>query len=85
MKYQVQFSQMPLAVYREVAAHLEQVLGVEVVLLPQQSQQFDYLQSQVMGLQFRYTEQAEANAEAQVKRILTYYGDRYGDGHSIAL
>ena len=85
MKYQAQFLQMPLAVYREVAAHLEQVLGVEVVLLPQSSQQFNYLQSQVMGLQFRYTEQAEVNAEAQVKRILAYYGDRYGDGHLIAL
>jgi hypothetical protein len=85
LKYQVQFSQMPLAVYREVAAHLSQVLGVEVTLLPQQSQQFDYLQSQVSGLQFQYTEQAEASAEAKVNQILAYYSDRYGSGKPIAL
>jgi len=36
---------LPLAVYREVAAHLQQVEGVETGLLPQTAQRFDYTQS----------------------------------------
>jgi hypothetical protein len=74
----IQFSTMPLAIYRELAAHLSQVLGVSTELLPQRSQQFDYYQSQIEGLVLTYASEAEANAEQQVERILAYYSDRYG-------
>jgi hypothetical protein len=73
---------LPLAVYREIAAHLRQVEGVEVDLLPQQSVQFDYLQSQVGGLEVRYSI-ATTESHQRVEQVLTYYGDRYGSWQAI--
>lgn len=70
---------LPLAVYREVAAHLRQVTGVEVELLPQQSQTFDYQQSQIGGLRLWYSSEATSASQQRVQQILTYYGDRYGN------
>ncbi len=70
---------LPLAVYREVAAHLRQVTGVEVELLPQRSQTFDYQQSQIGGLMLSYTSDADSIAPQRVQQILAYYGDRYGN------
>lgn len=69
---------LPLAVYREVAAHLRQVVGVDVVLLPQTATQFDYRQSQVGGLQIQYAEEINPRDQARIEQILSYYGDRYG-------
>ena len=40
LRYQIQCPGLPLAVYREAAAHLRQVEGVETGLIPQQSQRF---------------------------------------------
>jgi hypothetical protein len=69
---------LPLAVYREVAAHLRQVDGVEAGLVPQSSGQFDYAQSQVGELWIQYPPNARERLHQQVDRILAYYGDRYG-------
>lgn len=69
---------LPLAIYREVAAHLQQVPGVTVALLPQQSQQFDYGQSQLGGLSLSYGSEATSASQRRVTQILAYYGDRYG-------
>lgn len=69
---------LPLAVYREVAAHLRQVAGIEAGLLPQRAQQFDYYQSQIGGLWIRYTPEADAISQRRVEQILSYYGDRFG-------
>jgi hypothetical protein len=69
---------LPLAVYREVAAHLQQVTGVEVELMPQTSTQFDYQQSQIGELHIRYTDQADRHSHHRVAQILMYYGDRHG-------
>ncbi|MGB3236914.1 MAG: hypothetical protein WBB29_01375 [Geitlerinemataceae cyanobacterium] len=69
---------LPLAVYREVAAHLQQVDGVAVELVEQSSQEFDYTQSQVEALWIQYPANASVKVCQQVDRILTYYGDRYG-------
>lgn len=74
----IQCPKLPLAVYREVAAHLRQVIGVEVELLPQHAPIFDYEESQVGGLLIRYTNAANAASCQQVAQILNYYGDRYG-------
>ncbi|HIK26333.1 MAG TPA: hypothetical protein IGP91_11925 [Thermosynechococcus sp. M46_R2017_013] len=41
---------MPLAVYRELAAHLQLLEGVSVRLLPQSRSQFDYDLSKLKGL-----------------------------------
>lgn len=83
MKRQIYLPQLPLAVYREVAAHLRQVPGVLVELLPQASTEFDYRQSQVGGLEID-DEEATAAAQQQVERILQYYGDRFGAWQVIA-
>ena len=73
------WAKMPLSVYREVAAHLCQVAGVEVELLPQTSQQFDYTLSQVGGLRINGDNVVGAENKARVVEILNYYGDRFGD------
>lgn len=76
---QVQFGEMPLAVYREVAAHLEQVTGVTTALLPPASDRpFAYTQSQVGSLQLHYDATATPASYARVEQILAYYGQRYG-------
>jgi hypothetical protein len=77
-RYQFRCAKLPLAVYREVAAHLQQVDGVNTGLLPQPSQTFDYAQSQVGGLWIEYTKAADAATDQRVQQILNYYSDRYG-------
>ncbi|NEQ34758.1 MAG: hypothetical protein F6K04_28035 [Leptolyngbya sp. SIO4C5] len=76
LQFQLRCPRLPLAVYREVAAHLRQLDQVETGLLPQTSQEFDYLQSQVGGLWIRYPAESAETFQAQVEVILTYYGDR---------
>jgi 1-aminocyclopropane-1-carboxylate deaminase/D-cysteine desulfhydrase-like pyridoxal-dependent ACC family enzyme len=69
---------LPLAVYREVAAHLRQVIGVEAELIAQTSQQFDYTESQIAGLLIQYTEAVDLKNQERVSQILAYYQNRYG-------
>lgn len=78
MKYQVQCPGLPLAVYREVAAHLSQVDGVKTELIAQRSQKFDYNQSQVESLWIQFLDSTTLASQARVEQILAYYGDRYG-------
>jgi hypothetical protein len=78
---QVYWPKMPLAVYREVAAHLRQT-GVEVELLPQTADYFDYELSQVGGLRISWTDGADAVSQARVLEILQYYRERFGDWRS---
>jgi hypothetical protein len=75
----ITWAKMPLSVYREVAAHLCQVFGVEVELLPQTAQQFDYTLSQVGGLRIHGENIVGAKDKARVVEILNYYCDRFGD------
>lgn len=77
LKYKVQFS-VPLAVYKEIAAHLHQVEGVETGLYPARSPQFDYNQSQVEALWIQYSQNAGLESREQVDQILAYYQNRYG-------
>ncbi len=78
MKYRIRWAHLPLAVYREVAAHLCQVDGVEIELLPQQSRQFDYALSQIDSLRIHLPDDADTFCHVQVQQILAYYSDRYG-------
>lgn len=77
-KYEIQFPGLPLAVYREIAAHLRQVEGVETGLYPAPSQQFDYNQSQVGGLWIQYAQTAGLESRERVAEILAYYQNHYG-------
>ena len=78
LRYQIRCPGLPLAVYREIAAHLRQVQGVEAGLIPQTSQQFDYNQSQVGGLWIQYADASDAVGRERVNQILAYYQNRYG-------
>ena len=74
---------LPLAVYRELVAHLHQVNGVKAGRLPQSAQQFDYTYSQVGGLWLEYpaevgTPELNQAMRRRIDQILAYYGDRYG-------
>lgn len=74
--------QLPLAVYREVAAHLRQVEGVDASLILRSvehnpGEKFDYYQSQVAAIQISYLENVEESAKQQVQAILDYYANRY--------
>ncbi len=71
------FAGLPLAVYREIAAHLGSLTGIEVGLVSQTSQEFDYSQSQVGGLWIDYKSNSSQTRQ-WVKQILAYYQHRYG-------
>lgn len=70
---QIIYPGLPLAIYREVAAHLRQVVGVDVELLPQTSRQFDYHQSQIGGLSIAYPKNLSDRDRQQIEAILNYY------------
>jgi hypothetical protein len=74
MRYAVCNETLPLAVYREVAAHLSQVDGVTTGLTPQTSTEFDYSKSQIGELWI----EGDDSAQVQVEKILAYYSDRFG-------
>ncbi len=73
----VEFVGLPLAVYREISAHLRQVIGVNVTLIPQTSQQFDYNQSQIAGLSIEYAQLSNSQTYQRVEEILAYYHNLY--------
>ena len=73
----VEFAGLPLAVYREIAAHLRQVEGVEVDIVSQGTQQFDYNQSQVECLQLSFAANLPPENRKLVEQILAYYQNRY--------
>jgi len=75
---------LPLAIYREVVAHLRQVPGVDAELVPQRSQVFDYNQSQVGGLCYSFATSTDEAARQRVAQILQYYGDRFGPWQPLA-
>lgn len=77
--YQISCQGLPLAVYREVAAHLRQVGKVEVDLfLPPASDLFDYEKSQIGSLRLEYAEDAEDAVRQKVDQILAYYQAQFG-------
>lgn len=73
--------QLPLAVYREVAAHLRQVIGVKTGLIVRSSdsevEKFDYAQSQIAALWLEYPQNIDAQQKKRIDEILDYYGQRY--------
>ena len=79
---QIAYPQLPLAVYREIAAHLRQIEGVDARLIPyspeeDQKQQFDYAQSQIKGLSIEYADNLDRKSKERKEEILNYYAQRY--------
>ncbi|MEY2985033.1 MAG: hypothetical protein RLZZ568_1650 [Cyanobacteriota bacterium] len=72
------YQNLPLAVYREIAAHLQQVEGVVTELLPATERQFDYAHSQVGGLQMRVPEDLGIGDRQQITAIIEFYAAKYG-------
>jgi len=77
-KETIAYPQLPLTVYREVSAHLQQVKGVKTVLIPQSSSQFDYAQSQIEAIQIEYPVDLSSQEKQYLESILEYYGNKYG-------
>lgn len=77
-QYDIQYSELPLAVYSEIAAHLGQIEGVETELLPQDAQEFDYMQSQVSWLRISHPENLAQADQEQLSKILDFYAERFG-------
>jgi hypothetical protein len=68
---------LPLAIYREVVAHLRQIKGVNAGLIPQNSTEFDYLQSQIGGLWIESEINMNTQDRQQLEQILAYYAQKY--------
>jgi hypothetical protein len=64
---------LPLAIYREIAAHLESINGVTTGTIAQDSLEFDYAQSQLKGLWIEYPQDLDIVSQEQIKAILAYY------------
>jgi len=79
----IRCDRLPLAIYREVVAHIRQIGNVEVSLLEQTSKEFDYLQSQVGGLLVEYDEDFPTEKLQQLDSILAYYANKYGSWSNI--
>lgn len=82
LKFRLVNPRLPLAVYREVAAHLRQVAEVEAgsLLRPLNGdrEQFEYQKSQIEALWLEYPQNLSDRDKQQVEEILDYYAQRYG-------
>lgn len=77
-RYELVYPGIPLAVYREIVAHLRQVDGVDAGLTSLRSEHFDYHQSQVGSLWIHYVADLNPICQEQVEKILAYYSSRFG-------
>ncbi|WP_299490709.1 hypothetical protein [Acaryochloris sp. IP29b_bin.137] len=78
-EYDIQCPTLPLAVYREIAAHLQQVNQVETELLPQEAEHFDYSLSQIGWLRIRHPQDLSPTDQERIDQILAFYAQRFGD------
>ncbi len=69
--------QLPLAVYREIAAHLRQIEGVTVSFLTPTNRGFSYTESQLGGLEIMGANLLADADKIRLERLLDYYADRY--------
>ncbi|MGB5594748.1 MAG: hypothetical protein WBM62_12035 [Crocosphaera sp.] len=74
----ITYPNLPLAIYRELAAHLRQIEGVSTQLIPQKSQQFDYAQSQIDHLEMSYSVELSSQEKQRLEEILNYYAQIHG-------
>jgi hypothetical protein len=74
----IAYQDLPLAVYREIAAHLRQVEGIKAGPIPQTVQHFNYNQSQLGGLWIEYGTNLSSDCHQKVEEIIDYYSRTYG-------
>lgn len=70
--------QLPLAVYREIQAHLQQLSGVTVELLPPLPAPFNYQDSQIGGMQINLSDIVSTSDKEYLQEILDYYSQQFG-------
>ena len=64
-----------LAMYRELASHIEQIdEDVNAELFSQESTEFSYLGSQIGGMWLTYPQSTSENSQVLIKKILNHYG-----------
>ena len=76
-KFTIANHQLPLAVYREIAAHLRQFEGVTVSFLTPVNRGFSYTESQLGGLEIMGANLLTDQDRIRFDRLLDYYADRY--------
>lgn len=68
-----------LAMYRELASHIEQIVDVSSELFWQESTEFSYLGSQIGGMWLVYPQSLATQSQILIKDILNHYGDWTSD------
>ena len=68
-----------LAMYRELASHIEQVEDVTTELFWQESTDFSYLGSQIGGMWMSYPHSLPEKSQVLIKNILNHYGNWMSD------
>ncbi|WP_103667250.1 hypothetical protein [Pseudanabaena sp. BC1403] len=68
-----------LAMYRELASHIEQIVDVSSELFWQESTEFSYLGSQIGGMWLVYPQSLTTQSQILIKDILNHYGDWTSD------
>lgn len=63
-----------LAMYRELASHIEQIEDVNAELFAQESKEFSYFGSQIGGMWLTYPHTLPTKSQALIKNILNHYG-----------
>ncbi|NMF58696.1 hypothetical protein [Pseudanabaena yagii] len=63
-----------LAMYRELASHIEQIDDVDVELFWQESTEFSYLGSQIGGLWLSRPQNIPVRSQVLIENILNHYG-----------
>jgi hypothetical protein len=76
-KFTIANHQVPLAVYREIAAHLRQIEGITVSFLTSVDRGFSYTESQLGGLEIMGANLLTDSDRIRLERLLNYYADRY--------
>ena len=76
-KEKITSNYIPLAIYREIAAHLRQIKGVEVNFIDQTSPNFDYTYSQLSGLEISYPNDLNEYEKKFLDSILNYYSKNW--------
>ena len=75
-RYRIVYSpDIALAMYRELASHLEQIdENINAELFWQESTEFSYLGSQIGGLWLTYPQSIPEQFQVLIKKILNHYG-----------
>ena len=63
-----------LAMYRELASHLEQITDVSAELFGQESTEFSYLGSQIGGFWLSHPQNISTRSRVLIETILNHYG-----------